>query len=260
LSNNAASHRGDRIVLIYSLLFAVALWAGIQNALAGGGTFITFPILLWAGLDARAANITSTIALFPGQVTTALAGRAQVAGNAQLSVRELVVLSLIGGVAGGVLLLLTPNHFFERLVPFLVLLATAIFAWGSFRPRKADMPIHMSRPALMASQFAIAVYGGYFGGGIGILMLAALTAAGWEFRSAGATKNFLAAAMNFAAVLVFAFSRDVDWADTAVLAAGAIVGGQIGAYLLARVNVMLLRVFVVAVGVVLTVGLFVRAY
>jgi len=100
-------------MLIYSLLFVVALWAGIQNALAGGGTFITFPILLWAGLDARAANITSTIALFPGQVTTALAGRSQVSGNAHLSVRELVVISLIGGVVGAILLLLTPSHFFE---------------------------------------------------------------------------------------------------------------------------------------------------
>ena len=183
--------------MIYLLLFVVALWAGVQNALAGGGTFITFPVLLMAGLDARAANITSTIALFPGQVTTALAGRSQVAGNAHLSIRELVVISLIGGVAGAGLLLMTPSHFFERIVPFLVLVATGIFAWGSFRPRSEEAPVHLSRGALMGSQFAIAVYGGYFGGGIGILMLAALTAAGWEFRSAGATKNLLAGVMNF---------------------------------------------------------------
>jgi uncharacterized membrane protein YfcA len=182
--------------LIYALLFVVALWAGIQNALAGGGTFITFPVLLMAGLDARAANITSTIALFPGQVTTALAGRSQVSGNAQLSVRELVVLSLVGGVVGAGLLLLTPSHFFERLVPFLVLVATAIFA----------------------------------------------------------------GVMNFAAVAVFAFSRDVDWVFAAVLAGGSIIGGQVGAYLLARINVMLLRIFVIVIGIVLTIGLFVRAY
>src|ERR1700760_2839329 len=149
-------------MLVFTLLFVVALWAGIQNALAGGGTFITFPILLWAGLDARAANITSTIALFPGQVTTALAGRSQVAGNEHLSVRELVVISLIGGVVGAILLLLTPSHFFERLVPFPVLLETALCAWGIFRPRQADVPVHLSRRALIASQFVIAVYGGYF--------------------------------------------------------------------------------------------------
>lgn len=248
-------------MLAYLLLFIVALWAGIQNALAGGGTFITFPVLLSMGLDARAANVTSTIALFPGQVTTALAGRQQVAGNDRLSIRELIVISLIGGAVGAGLLLLTPNSFFERLVPFLVLVATAIFAWGSFvRKQVDDAQMHLSRNALIASQFAIAIYGGYFGGGIGILMLAALTAAGWQFRSAGATKNVLAGVMNAAAVVVFAFSRDVAWVDAAVLAVGSIIGGQVGAYLLARVNVMALRVFVVAIGVMLTVGLFVRAY
>ncbi len=179
-------------MLIYVLLFVVALWAGVQNALAGGGTFITFPVLLLSGLDARAANITSTIALFPGQITTALAGRSHVTGNEHLSVRELIVLSLIGGVVGAVLLLLTPSHFFERLVPFLVLVATAIFAWGSFRPRSAEAPIRLSRGALMMSQFAIAIYGGYFGGGIGFLMLAALSAAGMAIRPSVSTKNVLA--------------------------------------------------------------------
>ena len=245
---------------IHVLLFVAGLWAGIQNALAGGGTFITFPILLMAGLDARAANITSTIALFPGQLTTAFAGRSHVAGNAQLSVRELVIISLIGGVVGAGLLLLTPSRFFERLVPFLVLIATGIFAWGSFVRPPTQTSVHLSRPALAGSQFAIAIYGGYFGGGIGILMLAALTAAGWPFRFAGATKNLLAGVMNAAAVAVFAFSHDVDWSDAAVLAVGSIVGGQIGAYLLARINVTLLRIFVVVVGMALTIGLFVRAY
>ena len=245
---------------IYLLLFGVGLWAGIQNALAGGGTFITFPVLLMAGLDARAANITSCVALFPGQVTTAWAGRRQVSGNQHLSMRDLIVISLAGGVVGAGLLLLTPSHFFEMLVPFLVLIATGIFAWGSFVRPTAAADLHLGRPALGWAQFAIAIYGGYFGGGIGILMLAALTAAGWEFRSAGATKNVLAGVMNAAAVAVFAFSPDVHWLDAAALAAGSIIGGQIGAYMLARVNVKLLRVFVVIVGVVLSVGLFVRAY
>jgi uncharacterized protein len=247
-------------MLAYGLLLLVALWAGIQNALAGGGTFITFPVLLSMGLDARAANVTSTIALFPGQVTTALAGRGHVAGNDRITIRELIVISLIGGAVGAGLLLLTPNSFFERLVPFLVLIATAIFAWGSFGRKPLDAQMHLSRNALIASQFTIAIYGGYFGGGIGILMLAALTAAGWQFRSAGATKNVLAGVMNAAAVAVFAFSRDVAWGDAAVLAVGSIIGGQIGAYLLARVNVTALRIFVIAIGIVLTVGLFVRAY
>ncbi len=247
-------------MLIPLLLFVVGVWAGIQNALAGGGTFFTFPVLLMAGLDARAANITSTIALFPGQITTALAGRRQVTGNPQLSVRELSLLSLAGGVVGAALLLITPSRFFAQLVPFLVLLATAIFAWGSFRKSSTLAAVHLSRGALAASQFAIAIYGGYFGGGIGILMLAALTAAGWEFRSAGATKNLLAGVMNAAAVLVFAFSRQVNWLSALIVAVGSIIGGQVGAYMLVRVNVLWLRIFVIVIGVTLTMGLFARAY
>jgi len=247
-------------MLIFTGLFLVAVWAGIQNALAGGGTFVTFPMLLVAGLDARAANITSTIALFPGQVTTALAGRSQIAGTAHLSFRALVGLSLVGGVAGAALLLLTPSKFFERLVPFLVLFATAIFAWGSFARRPAETRMHLGRTASYCSQFAIAVYGGYFGGGIGILMLAVLTAAGMEFRNAGATKNVLAAVMNATAVALFAFSHDVRWLYAMALAAGSIIGGQIGAYLLLRINVTVLRAFVVLIGTLLCIGLFVRAY
>jgi uncharacterized protein len=246
--------------MIFTCLFLVAIWAGVQNALAGGGTFVTFPTLLMAGLDARAANITSTIALFPGQLTTAWAGRAQVTGTEHLSVRALVGISLVGGIVGAALLLLTPSSFFELLVPFLVLFATGLFAWGSFVRRPADTHVHLGRKASYLSQFAIAVYGGYFGGGIGILMLAVLTAAGMEFRSAGATKNLLAGVMNATAVLLFAFSHDVHWLYALVLAAGSIIGGQLGAYLLQRINVTLLRVFVVLIGTLLGVGLFIRAY
>jgi len=248
------------MTLIFAGLFLVAAWAGIQNALAGGGTFFTFPMLLLAGLDARAANITSTIALFPGQVTTAFAGRSHVTGTADITVRALIVISLIGGIVGAALLLLTPARWFEMLVPFLVLFATGVFAWGSFIRRPSASQMHLGRRGAYAAQFAIAVYGGYFGGGIGILMLAALTAAGMEFRYAGATKNVLASVMNASAVVLFAFSHDVRWLYALIVAAGSIIGGQIGAWMLLRVNVRLLRIFVVAIGAVLSVGLFVRAY
>lgn len=251
----------DQATLILIGLFLIGIWAGIQNALAGGGTFFTFPILLLAGLDARAANITSTIALFPGQLTTALAGRRHVVGTAHLSVRTLVLVSLIGGIAGAVLLMLTPAKFFEMLVPFLVLFATAVFAWGSFKRKSTTEPaLQLGRTASFWSQFGIAVYGGYFGGGIGILMLAVLTMAGLEFRKAGATKNVLAGVMNASAVAVFVFSPLVDWSKVLILGSGAIVGGQLGAYLLHRVNEYWLRIFVICIGTTLGIGLFLRAY
>ncbi len=240
------------------ILFGAAILAGAQNALAGGGSFITFPALLLAGLDARAANITSTVALFPGQVSTGLAGRRYVTGVPDLPFRALAGISLVGGVLGALLLLATPASFFARLVPWLVLFATAVFAWGSFRrPPAAGRSLGRWPAAVM--QFLISIYGGYFGGGIGFLMLAALTAAGLPVRNAGATKNVLAGVMNAAAVVVFLFSADVAWLRAGVVAVGAIGGGLLGAWALHRVNERVLRAGVVVIGVLLTIGLFIQA-
>ncbi len=245
---------------LFAVLIIAALVAGAQNALAGGGSFITFPALLLFGMGARAANITSTVALFPGQIATGLAGRHHVSGAEGLSFRVLVILSLVGGVIGALLLLATPDSFFERLVPFLVLFATGVFAWGSFFRQQTAGGTHIPPLGAGCAQFAIAIYGGYFGGGIGMLMLAALTLAGLPVRRAGATKNVLAAVMNASAVAIFAFSRDVHWHAALAVAAGAVVGGQVGTWLMLRVEERLLRIGVVAIGVVLTVALFVRAY
>ncbi|RYC31754.1 sulfite exporter TauE/SafE family protein [Lichenibacterium minor] len=239
------------------LLFAAGLWAGTQNALAGGGSFVTLPALILSGLDARAANITSTIALFPGQLSTGFAGRAHVRGAQNLSFRALLGISLVGGAAGGVLLLVTPASFFARLVPWLVLFATAVFAYGSFGRRRADAAaVHLTAAQAAGAQFLIAVYGGYFGGGIGFLMLAALTLAGLPTRNAGASKNVLAGVMNAAAVAIFAFSPSVAWVSALALGVGAVLGGLAGAWMLSRVDEKLLRVGVVAIGVMLTIGLF----
>src|SRR5690348_5298902 len=171
-------HLDSEHTLRLGMVFAAATWAGAQNQLAGGGSFITLPALMFAGMDARAANITSTVALFPGQITTAWTGRRLVTRDGPLPFRALIIISLIGGAIGAVLLLVTLATVFARLVPWLVLFATAVFAWGSFGIESQSAP-RLGRSATAASQFVIAIYGGYFGGGIGILMLAALTAAGF---------------------------------------------------------------------------------
>jgi len=241
------------------VLFVASLWAGGQNALAGGGSFITLPSLMFTGMDARAANITSTVALFPAQIITGYTGRAGAQGAEGLSLKALFAISLAGGAVGGAILLATPPSFFARLVPWLVLFATALFAWGSFLRRQPE-PGKASLPPWGAglAQFGIAIYGGYFGGGIGLLMMAALTMAGLAVRAAGATKNVLAGVMNGAAVLIFAFSRDVHWLDAALLGIGAVAGGLAGAWMLRWVNEKALKVGVVILGLVLTVGLFLR--
>src|SRR5271154_1541607 len=114
-----------------TVLFIAAMWAGVQNALAGGGAFITLPSLMLTGMDARAANITSTVALFPAQLVTGFTGRADAASPSGLTMRTLFVISLTGGGLGALILLAPPPAIFARLVPWLVLFATTLFAWGS---------------------------------------------------------------------------------------------------------------------------------
>ena len=246
------------IPLSYLVLSVAACLAGAMNALAGGGSFITLPALMLTGLDARAANITSTIALFPGQITSGLTGRALVQGVGGLPFWGLMAVSLSGGAVGALLLLATPPQFFAQLVPWLVLFATVVFAWGSFMRKPDAVAPRLSPRGAAMTQFCIAIYGGYFGGGIGFLMLATLTLAGMAIRNAGATKNALAGVMNASAVLVFLFSSEVAWLQAAIVAVTAMLGGLFGAWLLQRVDERLLRGFVVVVGLALTVGMFLR--
>ncbi|RKP53591.1 sulfite exporter TauE/SafE family protein [Pararobbsia silviterrae] len=242
----------------YLLLIAAGLWAGTQNALAGGGSFVTLPALIVSGMSPLAANITSTVALFPGQLTTGYASRKFVTGAGKLPFWALLVLSLIGGAVGGLLLLNTPSNFFARLVPWLVLFATVVFAWGSFFRKSEGATVHLGPLRTAIAQFAIAIYGGYFGGGIGFLMMAALSMAGVPTRNAAASKNVLAGIMNAAAVALFVMSPDLHWRSAVALGCGAIVGGLVGAWAIKRINERVLRMIVVCIGVALTIGLFVR--
>src|ERR1700742_2150886 len=231
------------------ILFFVAVWAGVQNALAGGGTFLTLPALMLTDMTALAANITSTVALFPGQLASSWGGGAHVAGAGGLSFKALVAISFGGGIVGAILLLVTPSSIFRHMVPWLVLFATTVFAYGSFVPRKEDRPPVLGKIGAGLAQFCISVYGGYFGGGIGFLMLAALTAAGLEMRNASATKNVLAGVMNASAVAIFVFSPQVHWLQVAIACVGAVLGGLVGGLLVSRVNQKVLRIAAVTIGI-----------
>ena len=245
-------------MLLLALLFAAGIWAGAQNALAGGGSFVTLPALILTGLDPRLANITSTVALFPGQVTTGLAGRSLVAGAERLSFRTLAVISVLGGIAGAFLLLVTPPKIFGAMVPWLVLAATGLFAWSSFgpKPKGGGAP----PPAWVSAviQAVIATYSGFFGGGAGIITLAALTLAKMPIRNAGGTKNVLVGLSNIAAAIVFAATTAIPWTKALAVGAGSMVGGYAGAQLLKRVPAIVLKIGVVIIGVALTIGLFIR--
>ena len=264
--NRPASQRGqaDRRRALESLwqggllqgafLVAIGVWAGAQNALAGGGSFITLPALMATGLDARVANLSSTVALFPGQITTALANRKLVSGIGGVGFGWLLGASLLGGVVGALLLLATPSDVFRRLLPWLVLTATLLFARGAFgRPLEAKA---LAPTPLKAGQLLVGIYGGYFGGGIGFLMLALFTLAGSAVRVAQANKNALAAAMNLAGAAVFMLSGEVAWESALALGAGSILGGWLGAHAIRHVPDKALKASVVAIGLLLTAGLF----
>src|ERR1700734_3082353 len=208
------------------ILFIAAMWAGTRNALAGGGSFITLPSLMLTGMDARAANITSTVALFPAQLVTGFTGRADAETPPGLTMRTLVLVSLVGGAIGAIILLATPPSVFARLVPRLGSVSTRALGLGSFLHRYVDEGEGRLPPWGMGTiQFFIAVYGGYFGGGIGFMMMAALTMPGIAVRNAGALKNILAGMANASAVLIFIFSNDVHWPQALVTAVGASFGG-----------------------------------
>ena len=248
----------SRVSMLFAIVFLAGLWAGLQNTLAGGGSFVTLPALMLTGMSPLAANITSTLALFPAQVSTGLAGRKLATGAGRLPFKALFWISLAGGALGGLLLLNTPSSVFARLVPWLVLFATTVFAWGNFLRKPSAPGAHLGTAGAALAQFLIAIYGGYFGGGIGFLMMAALTMAGLPARNAAATKNLLAGIINASAVALFALSPEAHWREALVLSAGAMLGGLAGAWALHRINDKLLRVLVVCIGIALTIGLFLR--
>ncbi|WP_448206262.1 sulfite exporter TauE/SafE family protein [Azospirillum sp. sgz302134] len=245
-------------MLALSLLMLAAFSSGALNAIAGGGAFITFPALLFAGVPPVSANVSSTIALFPGQMASAWAYRDEIRGVNEVNVTRFAIVSLLGGIIGGVLLLTTPDRAFAGLVPWLLLFATTVFAIGSFMPTLASR-LKLSGPGVLFVQFAISVYGGYFGGGIGFLMLAALTLFGMrDIHAMNGLRILLAALMNGAAVAAFCLSGAVSWTETAVMAVAAMAGGYAGAHGAKRVSRAVLKWVVVAIGAGLTAYFFLK--
>lgn len=237
------------------LLFPAAVIAGAMNSVAGGGSFFTFPALLFTGVPAIPANATSTVAVWPGSVASAIAYRQRLPPTARLLV-PLLVASLAGGITGALLLLHTPQEMFLRLIPFLFLAATLFFAFGK-RMTKAGGALEAgaARPSwtLVSSvavlQFVTAVYGGFFGGGMGILMLSFLTLLPLaDIHAMNAVKTLLGTAVNGVAIVAFVAARVVYWPQGVLMLSGAILGGYGGAHYAQKVNPARVRAAVVVVG------------
>ena len=231
---------------------------GVVNAIAGGGTNLSFPALLWLGLPPVAANATSAVALWPGSWASAWGFRRALRGVR----REwlwLLVPSLVGGTLGAYLLVEMPPGAFRALAPWLVLGSTSLFAvepWLRRRFGPAAGARHAPALAHLA-QLLIAIYGGYFGAGIGILMLASLGVSGVDdLAQANGLKNLLAAAIKAAAVAYLAFAGAAVWAIAAVMAVGAVAGGWAGAALSLRMPQRLQRLAILALGLLMTAATF----
>ena len=230
------------------LLAGAAFCGGALNAVAGGGSFLTFPSLLFAGVDAIRANATSSVVLWPGGMASALAYRRQLAASRH-RMGWLVLASLLGGGLGAWLLLWTPAPTFARLIPLLLLMATLLFTFSEpllagLRQRGGG---ELSFPVVACLQALVAIYGGYFGGGVGIMMLALFSLLRSEsIHTLNALKALLAGAMNGVALILFVAKGAVDWDKGLVMMGGAIAGGYLGATFAQRIPPRQVRRFVVA--------------
>jgi uncharacterized membrane protein YfcA len=246
-------------------LFFAGVLGGALNAVAGGGSFIAFPALLFTGVPPIPANATNTIALWTAAVASGGAYRSRLNTPRRVMV-PLLVVSLIGGGAGALLLLKTPAQTFLRVLPWLTLGATLLFAFGKkLAGSRGSVIEHETTTLALAGvtffQLVVAVYGGYFGGGMGIVMLAMLATLGMtDIHSMNALKSVMGFVINGVAVVVFIVARAVYWKHGTVMIAGGIVGGYFGAHYALKLPQNWVRVFVVLVGAAMTIYFFAKAY
>ncbi|MGH9223762.1 MAG: sulfite exporter TauE/SafE family protein [Acidimicrobiales bacterium] len=237
-------------------ILAAGLAAGTINAIVGSGSLITFPTLLGLGYEPVEANVTNTVGLVPGSISGTIGYRRELAGQAD-RVRALSRASLLGGITGAILLLVLPGAVFEGVVPVLILVACALVVLQPrlARPAPAEGARAHSR-WLPVTIYATGIYGGYFGAAQGVILIALLGIfVDDHVQRLNALKNLLAALVNGVAAVIFMVVADVAWGAAAVLAAGAIVGGQIGAKVGRRIPTPLLRVVIVVVGTAVAVKL-----
>lgn len=243
------------------LLLGAAFVAGALNAVAGGGSFLTLPALVFTGMPPVVANATGTVALLPGYASGAWGFREDLQAPPGLSLRTLTVLSLVGGAIGAALLLVTDDRTFSRVVPWLLLVATLLFAGGPMLLRKVNSsPTDQASAAKSAAGLlAVSIYGGYFNGGLGILLLALFGLLGQtNLNAMNGIKNVASALLTAIAVAIYAWGGVVAWPQALVMMIAATAGGYFGARIARRIPAQVLRVGIVATGLIMTSLFFLR--
>ncbi|WP_052402365.1 sulfite exporter TauE/SafE family protein [Muricoccus aerilatus] len=243
------------------VMLGAGFLAGALNAAAGGGSFVSIPAMVFVGLPSVAANASSTVALLPGTLTSAWAWRGAFQSLQGFRLPVLVFISLVGGLAGAVLLLATSQRAFDDVLPWLLLVGTLAFAFG--RPLGAALRrrVRIGRGPVLASQVLLSVYAGYFGGGVGIMMMAVWGMLGdLDIKAMSALRTLLVSIANLVAVIIFIVAGPVHWPETLVMLVSAIIGGYAGARLASRVPDRVLRGFVILFSTLMTAVFFWRAW
>ncbi|WP_159014788.1 sulfite exporter TauE/SafE family protein [Acidisoma sp. S159] len=242
-------------------LLIAGLIAGAMNALAGGGSFVTLPALIATGVPSVSANATSSAALYPGGAASAWVYRDGLGTVCGVPLVPTLLATLLGGLVGSMLLLATPSALFDRAMPWLLLLATLTLMFGPrvgvlLRPR-----LVLGASAILTLQFLLGVYGGYFGGAVGLMMMAAWSLLeGADIKALNAPRTLMVTAANTVAILCFAVARAIQWKAALVVGLGAIAGGYAGAHLGRRLNPKLVRGATLILSAAITVRFFILAY
>lgn len=244
-------------ILIDGVLVVTSFLAGAINSVAGGGTFFTFPALIFAGVPPVSANATSSVAVFPASFSSALAYRKDFAHIKELPLGLAIAISCIGGWFGASVLIATPQQTFLELIPWLLLIATVLFAYGKKFGVILRKHFQITVPIIMVALLVIAFYGGYFGAGIGILTLALFGLMGMDdINKMNAMKTILTGCMNLAAVTNFVTNTAINWHAVVVMATSAIIGGYLGAAIARKIDQRYIRWTVIGTGSLLTVYFF----
>jgi uncharacterized membrane protein YfcA len=239
------------------LLIAAAFAAGAINSVAGGGSFLTFPSLVFAGVPAVIANASNTVALVPGSLASAFSYRGDIARMEEGRVKTWFWISLLGGAIGAALLLFTSDKAFRQVAPWLLLFATLLFAFGGRISMALRGRLHASQALMLTLLFPIAIYGGYFGGGIGIMILAAFRLYGLtDIHGMNGIKTILSTALNAIAACIFIAAHQIWWRPTLLMMIAGIAGGYLGPVLARRMKPEIIRAIVIAVGIIMTVYFF----
>jgi uncharacterized membrane protein YfcA len=243
------------------LLCGAGLLAGVMNALAGGGSFVTLSALVFAGVPSVTANASSSVALYPAGAASSWVYRDRLVPIGGLSIRSTFAVTVVGGLAGSLLLLWTPTRLFDHIVPWLLLVATVMLWFGRRLGPALRRRFRAGRATILCLQFLLGIYAGYFGGAVGLMMLAIWSMLGeGEIATLNPIRALMTTAGNSIAILCFILAGAVQWRETAIVAVGAIVGGYGGAHVGRRLDPMVARGVTLALATGITIAFFIRAF